>query len=257
MCFKKYVFRSETNLNRSISIEHKRILQKKIFLRKWYQNCYQQFLSFLPPSKHSLILVELGSGGGFLKEMSPSIITTDIQNLNGIDLNCSALQLPFKTRSIDAFFALNAFHHFPDAKLFLQEINRCLKPGGQLILIEPANTFFARFVYRHFHHEPFDPKGEWSFKSHDPLMDANGALPWIVFTRDRNKFRIDFPQLEITSMKAHSFIIYLLSGGFSYKSFMPAWSFSFWNKLEQLISSLGHFLGMFYTIRIKKATDRS
>ena len=93
---------------------------------------------------------------------------------------------------------IDVFHHLPDAQRFLSEAVRCLRPGGRIVMIEPANTVFARWVYTHAHHEPFDPNvRDWVFKSSGPVSGANGALPWVVFCRDRAVFERRFPALRI------------------------------------------------------------
>jgi hypothetical protein len=38
---------------------------------------------------------------------------------------------------------------------------------------------------------------DWSFPAVGPLSGANGALPWILFERDRARFEREFPQWVI------------------------------------------------------------
>ena len=53
------------------------ILQKKSALRKYYQEIYQRYNKLLERSPKQGLVVELGSGGGFAKEIVPKIITSD------------------------------------------------------------------------------------------------------------------------------------------------------------------------------------
>ena len=46
-----------------------------------------------------------------------------------------------------------------DSYRFLVELERCLKPGGKIVMIEPANTRFSRLIFRRFHHEMFESVG--------------------------------------------------------------------------------------------------
>jgi hypothetical protein len=72
---------------------------------------------------------------------------------------------------------------------------RSLRPGGRMIMLEPWVTPFSRLIYGFAHHEPFAPAaGDWGFAAGDRLLAANGALPWIVFERDRSRFEAEFPK---------------------------------------------------------------
>ena len=69
-------------------------------------------------------------------------------------------------------------------------------------MIEPWVTPWSRLIYTKLHHEPFNPESEkWDFPSSGPLSGANGALPWIVFCRDRHLFEERYPQWEIVTIK--------------------------------------------------------
>ncbi len=64
-----------------------------------------------------------------------------------VEGNASAL--PFKDRSFDLVLCSEAFHHFFEPQIALNEMARVTKPGGYLILMDPAaNTFFQRLVVR-------------------------------------------------------------------------------------------------------------
>jgi ubiquinone/menaquinone biosynthesis C-methylase UbiE len=45
-------------------------------------------------------------------------------------------QLPVDLIDIDLAFAIESFIHSPDAKVFYQQISKCLKPGGKLIIFD-------------------------------------------------------------------------------------------------------------------------
>ncbi len=234
---------------------HGKIIQQKIFLRNLYIDFYRQFQTAIKGRPVDGCFVELGSGGGFIKEIIPNVITSDILPIPTVDKHFSVLQMPFPCISVDAFLMINVFHHIPNPSLFLQEAQRCLKKGGKIVMIEPANTFFSRFIYQNFHHEPFDPQGEWSFPSQGPLSSANGALPWIIFYRDRKRFIQEFPNLKIIGLFPHTPFRYLLSGGLSYKQLVPAGSFQLFTIFEKLLSPLFTFCGMFLTIELEKIND--
>ncbi len=234
------------------TLYHRELVLKKPALRKLYTQWYQQFkgsLDNLPNGK----IIEIGSGGGFAKQIIPEIITSDIINLPHCDLLFSACDMPFETASISAIFMLDVLHHIPCAEKFFAEAQRVLISGGEIFMIEPANTFFSRLIFKHLHHEPFLPEAKsWSFPSSGPLSDANGALPWIIFERDINIFSQKFPNLQLSKITAHTPFRYLLTGGLSYKSFLPGFTFEIATFGERILRPLHKYIGMFQTIRVRK-----
>ena len=231
---------------------HRKIIQQKPLLKNLYLDFYSVFEKYCPQIR-SGFCVELGSGGGFLKEIYPLVTTSDILKVSGVDLFFSGLDMPFEDGAVDGFVMLDVFHHVPDSHQFLQEMRRCLKPGGRIVMIEPANTVFGRFIYKNFHHEAFDPWGSWQLpQDGGPLSCANGALPWIVFSRDREKLRRDFTNFKLLEFKAHTPLRYLLSGGVSMRALMPSWMEGGIKFAEALISPLADWTGLFYTIVVER-----
>jgi len=231
----------------AVTLLHGDILRKKIFLRKLYTDVYRQFLSAIPQPQ-TKVLVELGSGGGFIKEIIPNVITSDVLNIAGVDKVFSATDMPFKDSSVDAFFMHNVLHHIAEPRRFFSEAVRCLRHGGRIVSVEPANTPWARFVYTNFHHEGFDPQGKWGLDRPGPLSQANDAIPWIIFVRDRKIFEEEFPQLKIVSLRNHTPLRYLFSGGFTLRQLVPAVAYPLVKGIEYLLTPAGNYLGMFMTV---------
>jgi SAM-dependent methyltransferase len=238
----------------STTILHGKIIQKKPFLKRVYIDYYNQFKKSVPNNIEDKILIELGSGGGFLKEIIPNVITSDILDLPDVDKCFSGLRMPFEKNSIDAFFMIDVLHHINNSRLFFKELDRCLKVGGKVVMIEPANTLLGGFIFRNFHHEPFDTKGGWGLKGDGPLSSANMAIPWIIFYRDRKSFINDFPSLRIKELRPHTPFRYLLSGGVSMRQLLPTFSYNLVKGFETIISPFNRYLGMFYTIEIEKVS---
>jgi SAM-dependent methyltransferase len=227
-----------------------RIVQKK-FLKQLYTEWYTRILSKLENLDGEIL--EIGSGGGFLKEIHPRVITSDVLPLPHCDLVLPASQLPFADNTLSAIVMIDTLHHIGDSENFFREAERALKFGGKIIMIEPANTLFSRFIFKNFHHEPFDENSkEWSFPSSAALSQANGALPWIIFGRDTEKFHSLFPQLDIKSIDLHTPFRYIMSGGMPYKPMVPFWMFSAITYFERLLSPFSGILAMFQTIEIIK-----
>ena len=235
----------------AVTLRHQAIIREKTFLRQLYTEFYARFRDCVPMAE-SQVLVELGSGGGFISDVMPDVITSDVLQLPTVDVNFSALSMPFGSDTVDGFFMVDVFHHLSEPRAFLREVTRCLRPGGRLVMIEPANTLWSRFIYRYLHHEPFDPSAGWGFESRTPLSSANSALAYIVFCRDQGVFERDFPSLKILALSVHTPLRYLLSGGVSLRQFVPGFAYPLVKGVEALLSPLNRCLGMFMTVELRK-----
>ena len=228
------------------------IIQSKPFLKQFYQDCYIS-ISNLLPEKISGPVIELGSGGGFLKDYIPGLITSEILAIPTVDIQFDGQSMPFKGASLRAVVMLDVFHHIPRPAIFLAQAAHVLKPGGCMIMIEPWVTAWSRLVYRHLHHEPFDPEvQDWHFQKGGPLTGANSALPWIVLDRDHQKFKDRFPEWQVKKISLHTPFCYLLSGGVAFKSLMPAACYPLCRRLEKWLQPFSHLLSMFATIVLRR-----
>jgi SAM-dependent methyltransferase len=213
----------------------RQIIKEKNFLRRIYEEWYQSLVASIPEGNGAVL--EIGAGAGFLEEFLPGVIKSEYFYLADIDLVLDAGYLPFADGSLKAITMTDVFHHLPRPRLFLREAARCLCAGGVVVMVEPWVTFWSRLVYSRLHHEPFQPAArQWEFESEGPLSGANGALPWIVFCRDRKHFANEFHHLHISSIEPMMPVRYLLSGGVSLISFQPGWTFGFWRLLESLLT---------------------
>lgn len=251
--FRKYDIQSSLD-HPETTIQHREIIFQKSFLKriylKWYNEIYEN-VTFDSDTIH----LELGSGGGFLKDVFPHVLTSDLLDLPYVDKKINAESLPFHTNTISSISMLNVFHHIPRPYLFLAEAQRVLVKGGRIIMIEPANTPFSRFIYKNFHHELFDVKGSREIQAGAPLSNSNQALPYIYFLRDVKEFDAEFSKLRITKYRNHTPFLYILSGGVSRTAMVPAFSFSFFNLIEKIFSPFNNFTGLFSTIVIQKVDE--
>ena len=144
------------------TVLHRNIIKKKHFLYKLFQEHYSIFKKNIEDIPDGL-KIELGSGGGFLKEVINDVVTSDVLELPDVDKVIFAEKIPYPDKSVAAFFLLGTLHHIKEPEKFFSEINRCMKPGGKIIMIEPANTIFSRFFFKNIHHEHFDEKkDDWN-----------------------------------------------------------------------------------------------
>ncbi len=217
-----------------------------------YTDFYLQMKSSVAVDVRKGLLVELGSGGGFIKEIIPGVVTSDVLDLPEVDKRFSVLDMPFDNGVIDAFFMLDVFHHVKDSYGFLKEMDRCLKAAGRIVMIEPANTLWGRFIQKWIHREDFDPDGGWGFEEGGPLSGANAALPWIVFRRDRERFEKEFPGLRVRRFVNHNPLRYILSGGVSFIQVVPTFSYSMIKALEAALTPINDYIGIFSTIELVK-----
>lgn len=234
-----------------VTLLHARIIREKPFLKRVYTDFYKQFAE-LVPEHQGKILVELGSGGGFIKEVISNVITSEVVEVPNVDKVFSALDMPFENESVDAFFMIDVLHHIAEPRIFFAEALRCLRVGGRVVMIEPANTLFSRFIYKYFHHETFDVGAGWELEQAGRLSHSNSAMPWIIFSCDRRIFEREFPTLKIIRIRNHTPLRYLLSGGLTLRQLLPSFAYTPVKMLEYLLWPLNNLLGMFQTIELRK-----
>ena len=237
--------------DRSLTLLHNSILMQKGFLRKVYETFYKELISNIPEYE-TKTLVELGSGAGFIKQKYPHVQTSDVLDLPGLDNVFDATQMPYKNETVDGILLINVLHHIKNVEQFFTEADRVLKENGRIVLIEPANTIWARFVYTRFHHETFDTNAGWQVEGNRPLLDGNDALSWIIFRRDKELFMKKFPKLKIVKIYCHTPVTYLLSGGFTLKQLLPSCSYVIIKGLESIFGFSNNLTGMFQTIVLEK-----
>jgi SAM-dependent methyltransferase len=229
----------------------KRIIAEKPFLRAIYDEWYAMLAEAVPEGEGAV--VELGSGAGYCSRFIPHLITSEVLFCAGVRVVAGAEHLPFRNGSLRAIVMTNVMHHLPDVRRFLSEATRVLRSGGRILMIEPWVTSWSRLVYGRLHHEPFDPeRTEWAFSSEGPLTGANGAMPWIVFARDRSQFETEFPELAVEWIRPFLPFRYLLSGGVGLRSLMPAFTQRAWAGLERLLDPTMDWLAMFAFVMVRK-----
>jgi SAM-dependent methyltransferase len=210
------------------------ILDQKPFLRKIYDEWYSAIAASLPSPPGAVL--ELGSGAGFLNKYVPGLLTSEIFWCPGISLVLDGMKLPFRDGALRGITMTNVLHHVPSARAFLKEATRALRPGGRIVAIEPWVSPWSRIIYTKLHHEPFDPESpDWTFSGEGPLSAANGALPWMVFERDRAKFEAEFPELRVHSIQPLMPFRYLICGGISMRNLMPSFTFPLWRGIESAL----------------------
>jgi SAM-dependent methyltransferase len=229
----------------------RRIIREKPFLRKIYDEWYSAIAAALPPVGGAVL--ELGSGGGFQDEFIRDLITSEVFHCPGIRVVLDGCQLPFRDGALRAIVMTDVLHHVPQPRRFFADAARCVGMGGAVIMIEPWTTGWSKLIYKHLHHEPFAPAApQWEFPSSGPLSGANGAMPWIIFERDRGQFEREFPTWRVETVRPMMPFRYLVSGGVSMRNLMPSWSYGAWRGLERVLQPCARQLGMFAFIVLRR-----
>ena len=224
------------------------IIRSKPFLRKLYEEWYRDIAAQFPSDAQ---ILELGSGAGFLKEFIPQLITSELFSTPSVERVIDAQTIAMVDASLDGIVMTDVLHHIPDCSSFFCEADRVVRPGGRVVMIEPWNTTWSRWVYQQLHHEPFEPDAlEWRIPLSGPLSGANGALPWIIFQRDRALFEARHPEWCIERISPIMPFTYLLSGGVSLRSLLPGWLYQPVRLLEQHCNEASQ--AMFAMITLKR-----
>jgi SAM-dependent methyltransferase len=233
-------------------------IARKSALKAIYKEFYGYYRDCLQRCPEVGAVVEIGAGGGFASEVVPELITTDLIKYPTIDVVLDAAQLPFPPQSVRCFVMLNTFHHIADCERFLEEAARCLVPGGRLLIIDQHRGYISRPILRHFHHEHYDDRAvEWRFNSTGPLSGANGALAWIVFVRDREKFERRRPELRVVRYQPIMPLRYWLSGGLRCWNLLPGFLEHAGRALDRGLLLLAGDFGSFVVIELLRARSWS
>ena len=244
-------YRFPTDVIEKTLASRKRALHKP-FLRQLYGEWYEVFIAEmenLPDGTR----IELGSGGSFFKLMEPSVISTDSLPFPTNDLTFSPLSMPFNSDSVSGIFMIDTFCQIPDTHAFLTEAQRVLKPGGKIIMVEPACSVWGRVANRWFCQKSFDRSGAWPNPLSAAYKRVNSALTWIVFERDRSRFEGDFPGLALQSVDYHTPLRYFLGGGNRFGSaLVPRSSYPFFCRADEWLSKHSQQWSMFVTVTLEK-----
>lgn len=230
----------------------RRIIDSKPLLKRIYEDWCGIIRSGLV---EDWPILELGSGAGFMEKRIAGLVTSEVFFCRNVSIVANALALPFPPRTLNAIVMVDVLHHIPDVTRFFAEADRCLRDGGRICMIEPWVSGWSKFVYTKLHHEPFLPDAsEWAFPSTGPLSGANGALPWILFERDRGIFEKEFPRFEIVAVNPMMPFRYLLSGGVSMRGLIPGFADPLIKALETAVSPWMKHWAMFAFIVLRKRT---
>lgn len=200
---------------------HEAIIQESDYLRKAYASVYAELLTIADQNLKSGPSLEVGGAGGFMRDMIPNLLSTDIRISTELDLRVDATRLPFRDQSLSRIYCKDSLHHIPELRRFFREAIRCVQPGGGIACVEPYWGPLAQVIYRFGHPEDFNTKtNRWEFESHAP-MDSNQGLLYLLLRKHRIEFEQEFPEIEIIEIRPLTGPSYVLSGGASRRNLLP------------------------------------
>lgn len=229
------------------------MIRSKPIVKRCYDLWYSLLMNDVASVKAAGLIVELGSGSSYIKELMPEVITSDVVP-GPVDMVIDGRKLPFADGSVKALLLTHVFHHIPDVSLFFREAERVLVPGGVIAMIDCAHTPLSRLFFGHVHPEPYDAKAiDWNFQAGDHMADSNQALTWIVFQRDFARFEREFPRLSYERCEYLPWFGYLLSGGVNLRSLVPPIAAPLVVAMDRLLKPLDSLGAIHWHITVRRA----
>lgn len=229
----------------------------------WYKRLYFSIFNNYIPLNGKAIL-EIGSGSSPLKHFYPEVKTSDIIEMDYLDLvfDCQKIdeirEIP--PESLDVITMTNVLHHVEKPIDFLRKASRKLRPGGDIILAEPFFSWVSTPIYKYIHHEYCSSDlSEPSLKNPEgPLRSANIILPYLIFFSNkgwdsglRNIYR--FSKKEVLH---YSSLSYFITGGFCIKVPIPTFLYSMILRVDCLLTRLfPQIFSSFFVIKLTRTHE--
>ncbi len=222
------ISQSQEAKDRAATLRNRARLGANKNLLFWYRELYRnQFRDLRNAS--ALSILEVGSGTSPLKQFLPNIITSDVLDLDYLDLvfDCHEIDKldAIKDNSIDVITLTNVLHHLKSPIAFLNQAASKLKSGGKVIATEPFFSVLSTPIFKHLHHEPVDFRisGPELDKVQGPLASANIALPWLIFFRRRDWLQRLNENFDVATLSTRPFsaLSYMATGGISRRLPIP------------------------------------
>ena len=185
---------SDEAKDRDVTLRNRARLSGNQNLLFWYRGLYRdQFRNF--PNPAALSMLEIGSGTSPLKQFHLNVLTSDVLDLDYLDLvfDCHEIDKlgAIEDSSLDVITLTNVLHHLKSPIAFLNRAASKLKSGGKVIATEPFFSALSTLIFKYLHHEMVDfqiSEPELAHV-HGPLASANIALPWLIFFRKHEWLR--------------------------------------------------------------------
>ena len=130
--------------------QYAKVWKRKPVLRLIYDDFYDRLVAHCRPG----LTIEIGGGIGNLKQRLGEVVATDIQFAPWLDCVADAQRLPFAASCAANIVMVDVLHHVEFPVAFFREVERVLRPGGRVLMVEPAITWGSTLFYRLLHQEP-------------------------------------------------------------------------------------------------------
>lgn len=234
---------------------YRAVWARKPVLRAVYGDFYDRIAGVCGPGP----TLEIGAGIGNLPEKLSDVIGSDIQFGPWLDLVADAQRLPFGAATLGNIVMVDVLHHIEHTLNFFREAARTLKPGGRVVMVEPGITPLSWPFFHFVHEEPVvlgdDPLTEGIPDSRRDPYASNQAIPTLIATRERERFRRLVPEIALREAVWFSPFSYPLSGGFKPWSLLTAGLAKRLMALERAIERpLGRLIGFRLFLLFEKTT---
>lgn len=251
---------SDEAKDRAITLRNRACLGGNQNLLLWYRELYrEQFRNF--PNPAALSILEIGSGTSPLKQFHSHVVTSDVLDLDYLDLvfDCHEIDKlgAIEDNGLDVITLTNVLHHLKSPIAFLNRAASKLKSGGKVIATEPFFSAVSTLIFKYLHHEMVDfqiAEPELG-RVQGPLASANIALPWLIFFRKHDWLRRlnESYDLESLSLRPFSSLSYMLTGGISHRVPIPRFIYSALFPIDLALSrSLPGFCAAFFTVTLTR-----
>ena len=251
---------SEKDKDRAVTLRNRARLCANKNLLFWYGELYRdQFRDFPDPA--ALSILEIGSGTSPLKQFLSNVVTSDVLDLDYLDLvfDCHEIDTldAINDSSLDVITLTNVLHHLKSPIAFLNCAARKLRHGGKVVATEPFFSLVSTPMFKYLHPEAVDFRitepelGDVQ----GPLASANIALPWLIFFRYREWLQRLNDNFDVTGLTTRPFsaLSYMISGGISHRLPVPHFLYRVLFRMDLAVSRrLPRSCAAFFTLTLTR-----
>ena len=217
---------------------YEEVWKRKSILRYYYEHWYRRIEQALVPGR----IVEIASGtGNFSRWLAHrGVVASDIVRGEHTSVILDAHHLPFAPNSVQNFVMIDALHHLGRPLQCFEEVGRALAPDGRFVMLESYMSPWGYALFKGFHYEKpdYSVDAAGQLKKPPTLFQGNPAVSSLIF---RHPGQLP---LRVESIEYLEFLSYPLSGGFAYRSLLPAWLLRAMHRVEQSPLIANRYLGV-------------
>jgi len=254
------IVQSEEAKDRATTLRNRARLSANKNLLFWYRELYRDQFDDLP-NPAALSILEIGSGTSPLKQFLPNVITSDVLDLDYLDIvfDCHEIDRldAVEDNTLDVITLTNVLHHLKSPILFLNRAATKLKAGGKVIATEPFFSVLSTPIFKYLHHEAIDFRISEPELGHvqGPLASANIALPWLIFFRRPEWLQRLNDTFDLTafSVRPFSALSYMATGGISHRLPVPGFLYRALFSADLAFSRyFPRFFAAFFTVTLMR-----